>query len=67
MAHEIGHLLLGANRHSASGIMKAAWRHADVELAGQGRLTFSAAERRRISDNLKQSQASLAAATSRPR
>jgi hypothetical protein len=47
--------------------MKAAWRHADVELAGQGRLTFSAAERRRISDNLKQSQASLAAATSRPR
>jgi hypothetical protein len=65
LAHEIGHLFLGANRHSASGIMKADWRHADVERAGQGRLTFSGAERRRISENLKLRRGSLAAAASR--
>jgi hypothetical protein len=26
MAHEIGHVLLGVNSHSAEGLMRAAWK-----------------------------------------
>ena len=26
MAHELGHLLLGTNTHSASGLMRPIWR-----------------------------------------
>jgi hypothetical protein len=60
IAHEIGHLLLGANRHSAAGIMKADWRHKDLELATQGRLVFSESERRCISENLRHRRANIA-------
>ncbi len=30
MAHEIGHVLEGTSRHSASGLMKAHWDKVDV-------------------------------------
>lgn len=30
MAHEIGHLLLGTNRHAARGLMRASWSGADL-------------------------------------
>ena len=30
IAHEIGHLLLGTNAHSASGLMRAQWTSADI-------------------------------------
>jgi len=30
MAHEIGHLLLGTNQHSAHGLMRAYWSNADL-------------------------------------
>ena len=42
MAHEVGHLLLPVQSHSPSGIMRARWSGADLELAQQGRLRFSA-------------------------
>jgi hypothetical protein len=42
MAHEVGHLLLPVQSHSPSGIMRARWSRADLELAQQGRLRFSA-------------------------
>jgi hypothetical protein len=42
MAHEVGHLLLPVQSHSPSGIMRARWSRADVELAQQGRLRFTA-------------------------
>ena len=35
MAHEIGHLLLGANAHSPRGIMRALWQRGDLVLAAQ--------------------------------
>jgi hypothetical protein len=38
IAHEIGHLLLAPNAHSASGIMRA---RLDLQLAGRGVLWFS--------------------------
>jgi hypothetical protein len=43
-AHEIAHLLLGANSHSAAGIMRAHWQREDLENAEKGRLLFSKAE-----------------------
>ena len=44
MAHEIGHLLLGTNSHSALGLMKAHWGGRDLQSAGRGELLFTAQE-----------------------
>ena len=41
MAHEIGHLLLASNRHSARGVMRARFNRADVVQAGRGDLRFT--------------------------
>jgi len=32
IAHEIGHLLLGSEKHSSSGLMKAQWRKSDLRV-----------------------------------
>jgi hypothetical protein len=44
IAHELGHLLLGTNSHSPTGIMRARWQPADLASASQGRLLFSTLE-----------------------
>jgi hypothetical protein len=41
IAHEIGHLLLGTNSHSPSGLMSAHWNARELKLAARGQLTFS--------------------------
>jgi hypothetical protein len=43
IAHELGHLLLGA-RHSRKGIMKADWTSRDLKLASRGQLQFLPAQ-----------------------
>ena len=48
MAHEMGHLLLGAERHSRSGIMRANWTRKDAQLASRGELLFTRAQSKRI-------------------
>lgn len=53
IAHEIGHLLLGIQGHSDSGIMKAEWHRQELERAVNGILVFDPAQRRRITQNLK--------------
>jgi hypothetical protein len=40
MSHEIGHLLLGTNSHSPSGIMRAHWDREELRLAVAGVLSF---------------------------
>jgi hypothetical protein len=40
VAHEIGHLLLGANSHSTAGIMRPVWRPADEVWMAKGVLIF---------------------------
>jgi hypothetical protein len=40
-AHEIGHLLLGFNGHSRSGIMTAGWHGTELKKAAQGRMLFT--------------------------
>lgn len=41
IAHEIGHLLLGPDSHSPTGIMKGKWSKEDLQGAGWGRLVFT--------------------------
>lgn len=40
-AHEIGHLLLGSNSHSAIGIMAPHWEREELRHAGMGSLLFT--------------------------
>jgi hypothetical protein len=42
MAHEIGHLLLGAGSHSTFGIMQGHWERKQIQLLMRGRLGFTA-------------------------
>jgi hypothetical protein len=44
MAHEIGHLLLGSDSHSASGIMCSRWDGHQLRLAANGGVFFTARE-----------------------
>jgi len=41
MAHEIGHVLLGPNRHSNRGIMRANWDRGVLQEAARGQLLFT--------------------------
>lgn len=48
IAHEIGHLLLGANAHTPLGIMCARWERREVEQVNTGTLLFSARQAKRM-------------------
>jgi hypothetical protein len=48
IAHEIGHLLLGQQGHSPTGIMRARWRREDYERAPQGAFKFTAEQAEQI-------------------
>ena len=48
VAHEIGHLLLGANSHSSSGIMRPTWRPVDEEWMAKGALVFDGGQARKM-------------------
>lgn len=52
MAHEIGHLLLGPNSHSNSGIMRGFWNAEELEAADRGRLLFSSQQSKAMRDRL---------------
>ena len=51
-AHEIGHLLLGTDSHSAAGIMHAHWTAEELASAKLGALVFSEQESRRMKARL---------------
>jgi predicted transcriptional regulator len=48
IAHEIGHLLLGPDRHSDRGIMRANWGRRDLQEAARGQLFFTIEQGERI-------------------
>jgi len=48
IAHELGHLLLGTNSHSSTGLMSAFWSGKQLRIADQHGLVFSDAEAKRI-------------------
>jgi hypothetical protein len=53
LAHETGHLLLGADSHSVSGIMHVPWRVKDLEIMAEGRMLFTPGEARRMRMNVQ--------------
>jgi hypothetical protein len=48
VAHELGHLLLGKESHSARGLMKARWEVAELRDGALGNLLFSRGEMEKI-------------------
>jgi len=48
IAHEIGHLLLGSNSHSGSGVMKRRWDRKQFRQAMTGILLFTPEQAKRI-------------------
>jgi hypothetical protein len=52
MAHEVGHLLLGAESHSETGIMQSHWAGSQMA-RDPGRVTFTPDQARRIRVNIK--------------
>ncbi|MBS1873917.1 MAG: hypothetical protein JSU00_11945 [Acidobacteria bacterium] len=53
VAHEVGHLLLGPNAHSSSGVMRPVMRESDEEWMARGLLLFSADQARRMQARLR--------------
>lgn len=63
MAHEIGHLLLGANSHSPTGIMRGHWSAHEFRLNARLDMLFTAEQSRRMRTRLSErEQLSLAKA-----
>ena len=52
VAHEIGHLLLGANAHASGGIMRPVWRPCDEEWMAKGALQFDAGQAKKMQATL---------------
>jgi hypothetical protein len=48
IAHELGHLLLGENSHSNTGIMRPCWNDTDLIAIAHGGMSFSFSERKRL-------------------
>jgi hypothetical protein len=53
IVHEVGHLLLGAGSHSAVGIMHVPWHPKELEIIGQGTMTFTPAQAERMRTNIR--------------
>src|SRR6266849_4437613 len=53
VAHELGHLLLGAGSHSASGIMHVPWHLKELELIALGLMVFMPQEAKRMRTNIR--------------
>lgn len=51
-AHELAHLLLGTNSHSAVGLMRAHWGVKELYAVSQGTLVFDPQEARRMAERL---------------
>lgn len=51
VAHELGHVLLGSNAHSPTGIMSARWREAELRLVHQNAFGFLPFQKELIRDN----------------
>jgi hypothetical protein len=65
LAHEMGHLLLGPNQHSSTGIMRAHLGPDELKLASQGQLLFASSQRERMrAQVLSRVQAARAASDS---
>ena len=53
IAHEVGHLLLGASAHSANGVMCGSWGRVQFERIGQGQLCFTAGQAKKLREQIE--------------
>ena len=53
IAHELGHLLLGTNAHSATGIMRPRWSTPELQSLAMGRLLFTPQQSQRMQAGLQ--------------
>lgn len=60
VAHEVGHLLLGTNTHSAAGLMRAVWSRSDIQRNHPADWLFTAADSLAMSRALRQRQVQMA-------
>lgn len=49
-AHEVGHLLLGADSHTARGLMRATWAREEYEAMYRGQLHFNDEQSRQLAN-----------------
>lgn len=56
LAHEVGHLLLGSNSHSVSGIMSPHWNGGELRRISEGTLLFLPNESRLLRERSKSRQ-----------
>jgi hypothetical protein len=63
LAHEIGHLLLGSNSHSVSGIMSAHWYGEELRRISEGAMLFAPSQSRKMMDRVSSRQLDLLAET----
>jgi hypothetical protein len=56
-AHELGHLLLGVNAHSPSGVMVAHWSRREFELLSISELNFTRDQSRGLRDQISSPRA----------
>ena len=56
MAHEIGHLLLGSNSHSLSGIMCAHWNYDQLRNIAEGVMSFIPSQSKMMRERLRTRQ-----------
>lgn len=56
-AHEVGHVLLRLQGHSAEGLMRAAWKADDWKRAASGHLLFSPSERAAVRQRISECRA----------
>ena len=56
IAHEIGHLLLGSNSHSSSGIMMGKWKLEDLGSISRGGIRFTPQQCQHIQMEVKERQ-----------
>jgi len=66
IAHEIGHLLIGSNGHSSSGVMQARWDRKQIRQAVTGSLLFTPEQVRLIQAGI-QTRKKLRAAITKER
>ncbi|MCP5112280.1 MAG: hypothetical protein GY953_15760 [bacterium] len=53
LAHEMGHLLLGTQSHSKTGVMRPRWSRLDLENAYFGRQRFTPRQVKRLQANVR--------------
>jgi hypothetical protein len=68
IAHELGHLLLGSNSHSSSGIMQPRWEPEQVRQLTTGKLLFTAEQSKvmRVAAQARSEHQSLMSTSSTP-